>query len=567
MNELQTVTENAIVVQSNELVEANYKLSPTEQKLILALASQIDTRKDNFEVVRVTAKSLSEACGFNIKGGYRQLQQTAKKILNRSLIIRNRNNNDWDGTHWVQYCKYRSIKNNNTDCSYIEVEFDKRLCPHLLKLSHKFLKANLNQLVSFKHRYSIRFYMIFRNLVNNLPNCTKKYTFKDILQLLELPKSYEKTVDLKNKVIKVATDEINEKSDIEVKYEYYREGGRAHIGVIFTFWKKTNKKEIAPASADERADAEQEQPKQITSSAVMAEPAEAAEEHSIGVAMLKSIGLNPPPKTEKKEKPVSAPAVAEVAKIADRGEVAEWTDEQQVDYDELLKKDVWPESAEIIVNTYDHERIRRNLEGVLRDKLKGTIANPPAVIVSAIKADNYKGIVEEQAKAREREQVRKKAEFAKAEKEKEEQRAIDKAKSEEMAKIREQYTAEKLNAIMEEVKKEYNNGGEMTGDMENKLKNYGITPQQFYWYRKENKKIGDDKKEELRTNKLEKAIKKEEINFDFEVNESEESVDKIIKAYYANGKKCPNEILVKLNQNGYNNWNDFASKHISKIMA
>ena len=57
MNELQVISENAIVVQSNELIEANYKLSTAEQRLILALASQIDTRKPDFEIVRVTAKS------------------------------------------------------------------------------------------------------------------------------------------------------------------------------------------------------------------------------------------------------------------------------------------------------------------------------------------------------------------------------------------------------------------------------------------------------------------------------------------------------------------------------
>lgn len=239
MNELQVVNDNAILVQSGELVEANYKLTISEQRLILALSSQIDTRKANFEIIRVTAKSLSDACGFNSKGGYRQLQQTAKKLLNRSLIIKNRNNDDWDGTHWVQYCKYRSQKKDNIDASYIEVEFDKRLCPHLLQLSNKFLKSNLRQLVSLSHIYSIRFYMIFRNLANNLTQCQKKYTFTEIITLLELPKTYEKSiVNLKYKVIKIAIDEINEKSDIEVKYEYYRGGGRAHIGVIFTFRKK-----------------------------------------------------------------------------------------------------------------------------------------------------------------------------------------------------------------------------------------------------------------------------------------------------------------------------------------
>ena len=54
-----------------------------------------------------------------------------------------------------------------------------------------------------------------------------------------MPKTYEQyTINIKNKVIKIAVEEINKTTDIFVKYEYYTEGGRAHVGVIFTFWKK-----------------------------------------------------------------------------------------------------------------------------------------------------------------------------------------------------------------------------------------------------------------------------------------------------------------------------------------
>ena len=52
---------------------------------------------------------------------------------------------------------------------------------------------------------------------------------------------------IKEKVIKVALDEINEKSDITVEYAYYKDGGRAHVGVDFTFYKKA-KDTVKPIS-------------------------------------------------------------------------------------------------------------------------------------------------------------------------------------------------------------------------------------------------------------------------------------------------------------------------------
>lgn len=88
--EVKQVDEYAIVRQSNELVEANYRLSMAEQKVILNFIAQLDTTQKNFTVARIKAKALSDACGFNAKSGYRQLQEVLKKLLSRSVILQRR---------------------------------------------------------------------------------------------------------------------------------------------------------------------------------------------------------------------------------------------------------------------------------------------------------------------------------------------------------------------------------------------------------------------------------------------------------------------------------------------
>ena len=50
--EVRQVDEYAIVRQSNELVEANYRLSMAEQKVILNFIAQLDTTQKNFTVSR-----------------------------------------------------------------------------------------------------------------------------------------------------------------------------------------------------------------------------------------------------------------------------------------------------------------------------------------------------------------------------------------------------------------------------------------------------------------------------------------------------------------------------------
>lgn len=233
--EIRQVDEHAMVVQSNEIVEANYRLTAAEQKVILNLIAQLDTSKENFEVGRISAKSLSDACGFTPKNGYQQLQAVVKRLMNRSIILQRRDGSGWYGSHWVQTCDYRKVSDGDGDCSYIEFEMDRRLCPHFLQLRERFLSSELRNLVQFTHVYSTRFYMIFRNRVKI---GHMRYTFDELRKLLELSKGYKKSIDIKNKIIKVAIAEINEKSDIHVDFSYYKQGGRTHVGVEFEFYLK-----------------------------------------------------------------------------------------------------------------------------------------------------------------------------------------------------------------------------------------------------------------------------------------------------------------------------------------
>ena len=234
--EIRTVSPQAIVRQSSELVEANYRLSVSEQKVILNFISQIDSSKNELGVMRIGAKSLSDACGFNAQSGYRQLQETLKKLLNRSIILQRRDGSGWYGSHWVQSCDYVKLEDGDSDCSYVEFELDNRLLPHFVQLKERFLKSDLKSLLHFSRVYSSRFYMIFKN---RMKIGHIRYTFAEIIKLMELPKAYAKrTTNIKEKVIKVAVEEINEITDIEVEYSYYKQGGRAHVGVDFTFHPK-----------------------------------------------------------------------------------------------------------------------------------------------------------------------------------------------------------------------------------------------------------------------------------------------------------------------------------------
>lgn len=537
MTKLLKLDASKTIKQSNRLVVARYRLTKYEQRMMIAICSQLNKDADEFETIRVNVKDLADFCHFKGEDAYRKVHSTMIKLMSRTLQIQ-MENGKWYITHWLQTAKY-------LNGGIIEYCIDQNLKPELLQLKSAYLTTSVEPLMRFKRDYSARLYFILRKIVK-----LKDYTYDldFFIDRFQLGKTYKQISNLKNRVIEPALEEINEKSDISVWHEYIKEG-RSYKKIHFIVDVKSEKKEINnPAPADA------EQLPQLTSSPVVTAETAETTDHSAGTALLKSLGINPPSASvtadfKKKEESALAPA-EEKNKIAsaDGGEDSKLTAEQQADYDRLIKYEIWAKTAKKFVIAYDHERIERNIKGCTKSKSKGNIRDFGAVLADAIANDTYQGEgeAEEQTKAIEREKAR------------EEQKAINKAKTEEMAKIREQYTPDKLNAIMAEVKNKYDKSGVMTEEMQYKLNKYGITVLQFYLFRTQNYIIGD---------KIEKAVKKEDIKIDFEIDlDDEKSVEKIIKAYYKNGKKCPDKILQKLNQIGYN-WNDFASKNIGKILA
>ena len=515
-NEVTKINTNRQIKQSNNLCEARYKLTKYEQRMVIAICSQIDDRKDELPIIKVKATDLADFCEFDKSKKYTMVKTTARTLRSRTLEYQTANG-DWYVTGWINSAFY------NTKDSTITFTFDERLKPELLKLKSAYLLTPAEPLMKFDRDYSVRLYFILKKM---LKIKDFEYSLDYFRDRFQLGKGYKLFANLKNKVLEPALDEINEKSDISVWHEYIKEG-RAHTKIHFIVDLKENN------TANERA----EQPQQITSSATTKtektkfedfddidelqvfldevfsninedtpvwtprdepeEPEQKNQDNSAGQALLKSLGVNPPSSsaltdaTEKKEKPAPAPSVAAEAEkettTADRGEVSEWSEEQQADYDRLISKGVWVDEATYIVANYDHARIERNFNGVIMDSKKGTIANIPAVVAKAIKADNYKGLAEEQAQAIERNKKRKRAEYnamiqhAEAN---EENRKSESDKNKKLKEIRSKKTKKELIETFEKILVECKNNNDVLNDkMKKDLENNGIPEKDFVLYK------------------------------------------------------------------------------------
>lgn len=223
MNDLLKIDENKPVKQSNRLVEAKYKLTKYEQRMVLAICSQLNTNAEDFSTVRVSVADMARFCNFDDTKGYTHVKNTVMRLLTRTLQIK-KADGGWYGTHWLQSADYIPSE------SAIEYRVDERLKPELLQLKQAYLSTPIMPLMEFRSDYTTRFYLLLKKM---LKIKDFEYELDFIRERFQLGKTYNILINLKNRVIEPALAEINEKSDINVLHEYVKEG-RSYTKIHFT---------------------------------------------------------------------------------------------------------------------------------------------------------------------------------------------------------------------------------------------------------------------------------------------------------------------------------------------
>ena len=240
--------------QSNRLVEARYKLTLNEQRLVIAICSQIPKNQSNVDAIYLRMMDVASFCRLGDPGTktgqYNKIKNLSDKLMRRTLQIK-KPDGRWRITHWLQAaeCMPGGI---------LKCEIDNQLLPEFLQLKIAYLDTLAAPLMEFSRDYSARMYFILKKM---LRIGDFEYELDFFRQTFQLPKSYKHFGHLKEKVLEPALIEINKKSDINVKWDYIKEG-RSYTKIHFVVSaKRENKKAIAAAPTEtknEQTDEEKE---------------------------------------------------------------------------------------------------------------------------------------------------------------------------------------------------------------------------------------------------------------------------------------------------------------------
>lgn len=237
-----------LVVKDNALIEASYFLSLAEQRLILlAIVTARETQQgiDSHSLLRVHAHDYATQFGIDKNNAYGVIKEASKNLFDRYVTYHDTNpKNGKDRSfhyRWVSKYGYES----NSGAVYLR--FTEEIVPLITRLTERFTSYEIDQVANLDSGYAIRLYELliqWRKLRK-----TPTFELQNFRRQLGVEDTQYKTMsNFKKHVLDFAIKQINEHTDIKVKYEQEK-NGRKIVGFKFTYKFKPNKeKDITPDS-------------------------------------------------------------------------------------------------------------------------------------------------------------------------------------------------------------------------------------------------------------------------------------------------------------------------------
>ncbi len=223
---IEPLMNNLSVTKSNSLIDASYKLNAQAQKLVLACLGKIDSRPDKLPTkeITITASEFSELMGIDMKNAHRELYKAADSLFKCSIILKDEN--EEVELYWVQK-KAKKLKGEGA----VTLTWSDDVLKYICQLKSRFTSYKLRNIAQLQSSHSIRLYELLMKF-----NATGERVIylDDFKSSLGISDKYPAFKDLNKWVIKPAIEELNQRSDLTIKFDTIKRG-RTVAALVFEF--------------------------------------------------------------------------------------------------------------------------------------------------------------------------------------------------------------------------------------------------------------------------------------------------------------------------------------------
>ena len=237
------------IVKANVLIEATYRLSLNEQRILLAFISKIDSRVDAPpppELFVLHASEFAAMFELNPHQAYEAMREGADTLFNRAVVVDNPNAARPEvsrlRTRWISSIEYLS------QLGVIEMSFATKILPYLTQLAREFTIYLLPSVAKMTSVHAVRLYEL---LVQWKGVGSREIEVDWLRERFGLAGQYPGMDDLKKRVVSPAVKQVNEHSDLWVKMTQ-KKRGRNVVAFVFTFGPKESAKPTQKRPTNQR---------------------------------------------------------------------------------------------------------------------------------------------------------------------------------------------------------------------------------------------------------------------------------------------------------------------------
>jgi plasmid replication initiation protein len=227
---MSKLEKNEMITKTNDLISSSYSLSVEEQRLILASIEKSQRTKASLKgsvEVTLSAPEYAELYKVRMKAAYKALQESCDRLYERTIHkieagarVKHR---------WLQ----KQATYNNGKVTLLFSEF---VSDHIRDFSTKqATQYSLIQATQLQVKHAAH---VFELLHMHLDRETQEGEWDvslDVFRdLLELPESYDRWSDLRNKVLEKIVDQINQNTSLKVEWHVSKKVGRNIDRICFT---------------------------------------------------------------------------------------------------------------------------------------------------------------------------------------------------------------------------------------------------------------------------------------------------------------------------------------------
>lgn len=230
------------IYKSNALVEASYRLTPAEQRIMLSCIAQVRRDQPITDEVMYSVSVADYAALIGSESGsvYKELEAAALRLKRREVWIKEHPNGGGKEetlvTGWVQSIRYRKAEGR------IELRFTKDMLPYLTQLTEQFTRYALQDVAQMTSAHGMRLYEL---LCQWRDAGEREVAVEWLRDAFQLGGKYPAIKDFKKRVIEPAVEQVNEHSPMWCKWSQ-RKTGRRVSHLVFHFGEKVSEKADKP---------------------------------------------------------------------------------------------------------------------------------------------------------------------------------------------------------------------------------------------------------------------------------------------------------------------------------